>query len=130
MRNLLLDTHTLIWSQDDTSQLSPVASAALSDPLNELYLSLATVWEIAIKVSRKRLPLSKPFRPWMETAIHNLDLVLLPIGIDHAERQSHLPWRHKDPFDRMLISQSLVEQFPVIGNDPLFDAYGVTWIWN
>ncbi len=130
MRKLLLDSHTLIWSQDDVSQLSPAASTALSDPSNELFLSLATVWELAIKVGKKRLPLSKPFRQWIETAIVNLELTLLPISLDHAEWQSQLPWHHKDPFDRMLIAQSLMEKYPVIGIDPLFDAYGVTRIWN
>ncbi len=127
---LLLDSHALIWSQDDTSQLSPVALAALSDPANDRLISVATIWEIAIKVGKKRLPLSKPFRQWMDTAIADLYLTLLPITLDHTDRQLALPPHHGDPFDRLLISQSLVEGIPIVGSDTQFDAYGVNRIWD
>ena len=127
---LLLDSHTLIWSQDDTSQLSAAANAALSDPANDRLISAATIWEIAIKVGKGRLPLSKPFRVWMDTAIADLALTLLPITLDHAERQSVLPRHHGDPFDRLLISQALVEGIPIVGDDTVFDTYGVLRIWN
>ena len=127
---LLLDSHTLIWSQDDTSQLSAAAHTALSDPANDRLISAATLWEIAIKVGKGRLPLSKPFRVWMDTAIADLALTLLPITLDHAERQSVLPRHHGDPFDRLLISQALVEGIPIVGDDTVFDTYGVLRIWN
>ncbi len=127
---LLLDSHTLIWSQDDISQLSAAAFAALSDQANDRLISAATIWEIAIKVGKKRLPLSKPYRQWMETAIADLYLIVLPITLDHAERQSVLPRHHGDPFDRLLIAQALVEGIPIVGNDTQFDAYGVTRIWD
>jgi PIN domain nuclease of toxin-antitoxin system len=127
---LLLDSHTLIWSQDDTSQLSTAANAALSDPANERLISAATVWEIAIKVGKGRLPLSKPFRVWMDTAIADLGLTLLPITLDHAERQSVLPRHHGDPFDRLLIAQALVEGIPIVGADTVFDAYAVQRLWT
>jgi PIN domain nuclease of toxin-antitoxin system len=127
---LLLDSHTLIWSQDDTSQLSSAALAALSDPANDRLVSAATIWEIAIKVGKKRLPLSKPYRQWMETAIADLYLTLLPITLDHAHRQSVLPGHHGDPFDRLLIAQALVEGISIVGSDTQFDAYGVTRIWD
>ena len=127
---LLLDSHTLIWSQDDTGQLSAAANAALSNPGNDRLISAATVWEIAIKVGKGRLLLSKPFRVWMDTAIADLGLTLLPITLKHAERQSVLPGHHRDPFDRLLISQALVEGIPIVGGDAIFDAYGVNRIWN
>jgi PIN domain nuclease of toxin-antitoxin system len=127
---LLLDSHTLIWSQDDTSQLSAVAVAALTDPANDRLVSAATIWEIAIKVGKGRLPLSKPFRQWIDTAMADVCLKLLPITLDHAERQSGLPAYHGDPFDRLLISQALVEGIPIIGCDVAFDAYGVNRIWD
>lgn len=127
---LLLDSHTLIWSQDDTRQLSAAANAALSNPGNDRLISAATVWEIAIKVGKGRLPLSKPFRVWMDTAIADLGLTLLPITLEHAGRQSVLPGHHRDPFDRLLISQALVEGIPIVGGDAIFDAYGVNRIWN
>ena len=77
-----------------------------------------------------RLLLSKPFRVWMDTAIADLGLTLLPITLEHAERQSVLPGHHRDPFDRLLISQALVEGIPIVGGDAIFDAYGVNRIWN
>jgi PIN domain nuclease of toxin-antitoxin system len=119
---LLLDSHTLIWSQDDTSQLSSAALAALSDPANDRLVSAATIWEIAIQVGKKR--------QWMETAIADLYLTLLPITLDHAHRQSVLPGHHGDPFDRLLIAQALVEGISIVGSDTQFDAYGVTRIWD
>ena len=93
-------------------------------------ISTATIWEIAIKVGKGRLPLSLPFRPWIEKAIADLVLVILPITLDHADQQIALPFHHRDPFDRMLASQALVEGIPLIGGDAMFDAYGVQRIWN
>ena len=126
----LLDTHTLIWSQDDPDQLSAAAVAALTDPANVRLLSAASVWEIGIKVALGKLKLSKPFRLWVQTAKRDLVLTELPIELDHVERQMTLPHHHRDPFDRMLVAQSLVLGIPVISNDVIFDAYGVTRIWN
>jgi PIN domain nuclease of toxin-antitoxin system len=127
---LLLDSHALIWSQDDTSQLSAAAMTALTNPGNDRLVSVATVWEIAIQVGKGRLPLSKPFRQWIDTAMEDMDMTLLPITLDHAERQSGLPTHHGDPFDRLLISQALVEGIPIVGRDAAFDAYGVSRIWD
>lgn len=127
---VLLDSHTLIWSQDDPGQLSPTATSVLVDPANDRLLSVATIWEIAIKVSKKKLPLSMPFRTWIDTAIVDLGLTILHLSLNHAELQSTLPWHHNDPFDRLLVSQSLADNIPIIGIDTKFDAYGVTRIWN
>ncbi len=126
----LLDTHTLIWSQDDPGKLSATAKVELTDPANVRLLSVATVWEIGIKVALKKLKLSKPFRQWVQIAIKDLVLTELPIELEHIERQMSLPLHHRDPFDRMLAAQSLVLGIPVIGNDGIFDAYGVARIWN
>lgn len=126
----LLDAHTLLWSQDDTSRLSSVATAALSDPAHDRLVSIATIWEIGIKVAIGKLPLSKPFRAWMETAIADLAMSVLPVTLDHVERQAQLDFHHPDPFDRLLIAQALVEDIPLIGSDVQFDAYGVNRIWD
>lgn len=123
---LLLDTHTLLWSADDPARLS---LAALNDPANDLLLSAATIWELSIKVGQGKLTLSMPYRKWMETAIADLRLAILPITVEFAERQATLPPLHKDPFDRLLIAQSLVAAVPIVGTDTAFDAYGVTRIW-
>ncbi len=126
----LLDAHTLLWSQDDIGRLPSSAAAALTDPAHDRLLSIVTVWEIGIKVSLGKLPLSKPFRSWIDTAIADLVLTLLPITVDHVERLAALPFHHRDPFDRLLIAQSQAEGIPLISCDALFDAYGVQRIWD
>ncbi len=106
---LLLDSHTLIWSADRPDQITTAAITAMGNPANELLVSAATIWEIAIKFGLGRLPLSLPYRHWMDKAIADLGLVLLPITLDHAERQAGLPWHHRDPFDRLIVAQAHVE---------------------
>lgn len=126
---ILLDTHTLIWALDDPTQLSGAATTALQDPANDLLLSAATVWELAIKIGQKKLTLSLPYRDWMTKAIADLTLTLLPVTVDYADRQANLPFHHKDPFDRLIIAQALVETVPVVCADAIFDAYGVSRVW-
>ncbi len=126
---LLLDTHTLFWSADDPGKLSAAARTAIQDPANDRLLSAATIWELAIKFALGKIGLSLPFRQWMEKAIADLQLTVLPITIEYAERHTTLPHHHNDPFDRMMIAQALVEAIPVVGSDVAFDAYGVTRLW-
>ena len=126
---LLLDSHTLIWSADRPDRITSAAMTAMGDPANELLVSAATLWEIAIKFGLGRLPLSLPYRQWMEKAIADLGLVLLPITLDHAERQALLPWHHRDPFDRLLVAQAQVEGVPLVSADKTLDPYGITRIW-
>lgn len=126
---LLLDTHTLLWATDDPSKLGPAALAALQDPASELLLSAATIWELAIKIGQGKLALSMPFRKWVETASDDLRLTLLPVTLEFAERVVTLPPHHKDPFDRLMIAQSLVAGIPIEGADAAFDLYGVTRVW-
>lgn len=126
---LIVDTHALIWYVDQDHLLSQKAHAAIDDPANELWLSAATVWEIAIKVGLKKLTLSLPYREWISRAIADLDMSILPITIEAADIQQNLPWHHRDPFDRLIIAQSLAEGFPVVSNDPLFDAYDIERVW-
>jgi len=127
---LLLDTHTLIWSADDPSQIPSPAMTVMADPANALVVSAATLWEIAIKFARGRLSLSLPYRPWMDKAITDLALTVLPITLDHAERQSGLPFHHRDPFDRLLAAQALVEGIPLVSADAIFDQYVVNRVWK
>lgn len=126
---LLLDTHTLFWSVDNPSKVSTTAMAAMQDAKNDRLLSAATIWELAIKVGQGKIALSMPYGQWMRTAIADLKLEILPVTVEYAERQSALPPHHKDPFDRLMISQALVDGIAIVSSDVAFDSYGVTRIW-
>ena len=121
---LLLDTHTLLWAVDDPPQLGSRAVTELQDPANELWLSAGSIWELAIKVGTKKLELSLPYRQWILQAVSDLGLILLPISVEHANVQSELFFHHRDPFDRLLVAQSLYEQIPIVSVDPQLDVYG------
>ena len=126
----LVDSQSLIWYVDQDHFLSRAAHAAISDPVNELLLSAATVWEIAIKVGLKKLSLSLPYRQWMDKAIADLGLRILPITVEYADTQVSLARnQHRDPFDRLLVAQALVERAPIVSSDAALDQYGVRRIW-
>ncbi|MYA22252.1 MAG: type II toxin-antitoxin system VapC family toxin [Gemmatimonadetes bacterium] len=127
--NLLLDTHTFLWMALDDPQLSETARAELSDAENELYLSPASYWEIAIKISIGKYNLTEPLTAFVKREIVANNLKVLPIDVDHTAEISTLPFHHKDPFDRMLVAQSMVENFPLVSRDTIFDQYGVVRIW-
>ncbi len=127
---LPLDSHTVIWAADDPTQLSVLAQQLIQDPSPDRLISSATIWEMAIKFGLNKLPLSLPYRQWMDKAIADLGLIALPITLDHAERHAGLPWHHRDPFDRLLAAQALVEGIPLISADKSFDPYGVTRLWK
>jgi PIN domain nuclease of toxin-antitoxin system len=126
---LLIDTNTLIWAVDHPAKLSVTATTALQDPANDLLLRAATVWELAIKIGQGKLILSLPYRQWMDKPIADLKLIHLPITVEYADRQASLPTHHKDPFDRLMIAQALVEGVSVVCADAAFDPYGITRVW-
>ena len=127
---LLIDSQSLIGFVDQDHLLSPTAHAAITDPANDLLLSAASVWEIAIKLGLEKLTLSLPYRDWMEQAIADLGLVVLPITVEDAGLQAGLPWHHRDPFDRLIIAYALVENIPMVSIDRIFDDYGIERLWN
>ncbi len=126
---VLLDTHAVLWWVDQDQFLSTAAHAIIADPTNELVLSAATIWELAIKVGLKKLSLSLPYGQWLTQAIADLDASILPITIAYADRQLRLPPHHGDPFDRLLIAQALVENIPLLSIDAIFDRYDVARLW-
>jgi len=126
---LLLDTHALIWALDSPENLGTQAFKLLKDPSNDLYFSSATIWEIAIKVGIKKLSLSVPFKQWMEQAIDYLDITILPITIAATDLQVKLPVRHRDPFDRLLVAQAMVEHMGIITKDEKITCYEVETRW-
>jgi PIN domain nuclease of toxin-antitoxin system len=124
-----LDTHTLFWSVEDPSKVSQTATAIMADPANDRLLSAATIWELSIKVGLRKLGLSMPYRQWMERAIIDLKLTTLPITVEYADLQTSLPMHHRDPFDRLLIAQALVDDIPIASADVTLDLYGVKRLW-
>lgn len=126
---VLLDTHTLIWAVDDPSRLSSPATATLQDPANELLVSAATIWEIAIKVGLGKLTLSQSYGAWTRQALTDLGAVLLPITIECGDVLVALPLHHRDPFDRFLVVQAKVEAVAIVSVDAAFDPYGLNRIW-
>lgn len=125
----LLDAHSLIWALDDPSKLGKQAVAVLEDPANQLGVSVGTIWELSIKAGLGKLSLSLPYRQWVERASADLGLSVLPISLEHAERQLSLPYHHRDPFDRLLVAQCLVEGISLVSADTVFDQYEVARIW-
>lgn len=125
----LLDAHALIWAVDDPQRLGPNAAHAIGDSGNELLLGAGTIWEIAIKIGLGKLSLSVPFRPWIDAAIRDLGVKILPLTVEHADIQSRLPRHHGDPFDRLLVAQAQGEHVVIVSTDPVFDAYGIARIW-
>ena len=126
---LLLDSHALIWALDSPEKLGTQACKLLKDVSNHLYFSSATIWEIAIKVGIKKLSLSVPFKQWMEQAIAYLDITTLPITISATDLQVKLPVRHRDPFDRLLVAQAMVENMGIITKDKKIICYDVETYW-
>ncbi len=129
--NLLLDTHTFLWFvvAGFSNFLPQTTRELLEDGTNELYLSVASVWETAIKVSIGKLKLPQPIFQIVDSQIQNNSINLLPITLAHLDVIETMPFHHKDPFDRLLIAQSLVEGITVVGIDAAFDAYGTNRIW-
>ena len=125
MSRLLVDTHALLWWLTDDPALSPAARDAIADPVNEPFVSAASVWEIAIKRSLGKLDAPDD----LLEIVSDEGFVFLAVTPWHAWRVAQLPRHHGDPFDRLLVAQALGEGVPVVTADPQFGAYGVGVMW-
>lgn len=125
---LLLDTQAFLWYVDANPKLSAKAKLALEDPSAELYLSAASVWEVAIKVGVEKLKLPEPIDRYFEKRLGNS---IKPLEVDwrHAMAVAALPDFHKDPFDRMLAAQAAVEGMALVSSDKVFKEYKANVIW-
>ena len=129
---LLLDTHAFLWHADGSPQMSATATALVVDPANELFLSMASVWEIAIKVGMKKLTISAPYVMFMTRAITGYGIGVLPVTFDDCAAYEQLPFpdpQHRDPFDRMIIVHAQRDGLSIVGVDVALDSYGVTRLW-
>ena len=129
MVRYLLDTHTLLWFIAEDKDLSDRARRLILDSSSEILISIASLWEIAIKVNIGKLTLDKPFDDLFPDELDFHGIEILDITIDHLIQLTLLPSHHRDPFDHLIIAQALVEGLPIIGVDSAFDAYGVSREW-
>src|SRR5262245_12006542 len=128
---LLLDTHAFLWFITNDPQLSPVARALIADPTNEILVSPASYWEVAIKVSIGKYPLTVPYETFITNGIDGNGFKILPIDPKHTGRVAALPFppNHKDPFDRLIVAQAIVEGVPIVSADAALDPYPITRLW-
>ncbi len=126
---LLLDTHTFLWFMLNQPELSTTARDLIINPNNDILLSPASYWEIAIKISIGKYQLPGPYELWMNDQLLTNTIEILPITIAHTATVIKLPFHHKDPFDRLLIAQSIAENISIISTDGIFDSYAVDRIW-
>jgi len=126
---LLLDTHAMYWYIEGDPQLSVTAQTLVQDASNEVLISPASYWEIAIKVSVGKWALNRPYEEFIDLGLNRYGFQVLPIRPTHTARLIGLPFHHKDPFDRLLVAQALVEQIPIVSIDVALDPYGVTRLW-
>ena len=122
---ILIDTHILIWHLEDDEKLSSYHGLLIEDPANTVSISVASFWEIAIKVSRGKLSLSRPMNE-IVSHIQQSTITVMAIEPEHTIQVAQLPFIHNDPFDRMIIAQALAEDLSLISTDSDFTKYGVT----
>jgi len=126
--NFLIDTHAFLWYIQASSKLSPKAADVLEDPSHSLYFSVASLWEISIKMGLGKLTLDNSFHE-LEVLLSRLSIEILPITFADTETYLRLPLHHRDPFDRILIAQSMNRSLSIITVDSVFDAYTINQIW-
>lgn len=126
---LLLDTHTFLWWCADHAQLSKGVRDAVGDASNEVYLSVVSGWEIAIKSRLGRLPLTEPPSVFVPRMVERHALGILTIGLKHVLADHDLPPVHHDPFDRLLVAQALAEEMILVTNDEAIAKYPAATLW-
>ncbi|MGH8718649.1 MAG: type II toxin-antitoxin system VapC family toxin [Burkholderiales bacterium] len=126
---MLLDTQAFLWSMSDFSKLTKKARAALVNPENDVYLSLASIWELAIKISTGKLRIAGSLEKLIPEQLALNNITQLDIAFRHVVGVGSLPYHHKDPFDRLLVSQATLEGMPILSADKAFDAYGIKRVW-
>ncbi len=128
--NLLLDTHAFLWFLADDPRLVSAAKRLIEDPSQRKFVSVASCWEIAIKVGKKRLDLGEPATTFLPKHLAINGFSLLDIELPHVTFVETLPHHHKDPFDRLLVAQSSIAGIPIVSADVALDAYGVARLWD
>lgn len=126
---ILLDTHALLWFIAGDQNLSQTARLLIEDATNEKYVSAASLWETAIKISVGKMNLQADFDKVFPRQLNINGFDLLPIEVKHSSRTIQLPFHHRDPFDRILIAQAIEEKMSIVSIDTVSDDYSVTRLW-
>jgi PIN domain nuclease of toxin-antitoxin system len=126
---VLLDTHAFIWWDSDPTKLSPQARTACEDRTNVVLLSVASAWEMQIKLQLGKLDLRLPLAEVIASQQQTNEIQVLPVALGHVLALQDLPAHHKDPFDRLLIAQANVEEAVLVSHDPVFAHYPVKVLW-
>ena len=126
---VLLDTHAFLWWLSDDPRLGKNARKHISDHRNEVFLSVASLWELTIKVSLGRFAVAGDYEAWLLSQLASNRFEVLPILLPHVFALSRLPFHHKDPFDRILVAQAIGEKMPLLTMDAAIANYPVTILW-
>ena len=126
---VLLDTHAFLWFILDDPKLSTLARGIIEEEKNDILISPASYWEIAIKIRLKKYSLPQPYQQFMQSQIASNEFKILPLELPHTDLLITLPIHHKDPFDRLLVCQSLAEGIPLVSADAGLDFYGINRLW-
>lgn len=126
---LLLDTHTLLWWRMDDERLPRTLDSVITDRQNEILVSIVSFWEMAIKRSLGKLKFEGSLDRFAATLIRENGFTQLPLEVPHLSRLEHLPHHHRDPFDRLLIAQTLETGARAVTDDPAWNRYGVKILW-
>lgn len=125
---LLLDTHTFLWFVNDHPKLSDHLKDLIEDTNNVNYLSIASLWEMSIKFNLGKLILDPNYKEFVEREVTTSTIELLNIELEHLKINATLPFHHRDPFDRLIIAQSIAENIPIVSVDSAFDKYEVSLV--
>jgi PIN domain nuclease of toxin-antitoxin system len=127
---ILIDTHVFIWYIQNSERLPTSVATLINDGSNEILFSIASIWEMAIKQSTGKLNLGVPYIGFIEKQMRLNNMKLLPISLNHIELVTTLPFHHRDPFDRILIAQSITEDIILLSADSVFSLYPVQRVWG
>lgn len=126
---ILLDTQAFLWLSSDAPQLSKNAKKIFLNEKNNFSLSLVSIWEMAIKSSLGKLKLKPSLERFILNELQENGIEQMPITFQHITKIKALPFHHRDPFDRLLAAQALIEETPILSIDDIFESYGVKRLW-
>lgn len=127
--NLLLDTHAFLWFIANDNRLSSHAQSLIQSPANRRLPSIASLWEMANKVSLGKLTLAQPFAQFIPLQLQLNQIDVLAVELPHVAAVVAMPFHHRDPFDRLMAAQCQIEGLPIVSREPVFDAYSVRRVW-